>query len=730
VTHVSRQFEDLTLAEGMSSVSVKLNLSNALDIMDFTTPLLLSTYTSLPLVTNVYCVRPNGALAGWGKVDNTTVSWFDNWDNYSDLSIMPVPLADLKNYRTYFKHPNATHRTLSPGPVPIYVTLGRDNIGNVWSPSYYSDSYASFLYLTISHGFRDPNTNEFLGVCALDTDTNPINKYLSKEASAQNSVVAIVERQTGFLIGTSDPSVILYEVSGGTTVRYDGSKASNKRMAAMVKHAQKRYGGTKYTALNDTNIYHSVDGFRFNGEQNGMNIARMYLNNGIDWVVLQSFPMKNYYSGFYNSIIIMCCATVALMIISIGISVLLAHIFMRPIHYLIDQAEAIKLLQLEQVEQNLKDGTSFFSEIESLQLSFKSMANRLKQFKTFLPDHILAVIEDEVGAKKRKQEFNTNKTPEQSVTVNSPSPSEEHHTKTVSDSATEQSRISFDAQRSNSMVNTALNSSLTSGNITVMTIRFPDYIDVLDLYSISDIEETSKELLSEFMDIIRLSKGQAISINSSKATIAWNTYIRQSDHKVRACKAARNCIEALKKLHSLWKESNLPLLEVSISIASGSAYYGNMGSKTTKYFTIIGTPARRSASMSYECAKWSTQIVCDDTVYDSIREEFYLRPLEALSDKHSTKSVLMYELGDMKPLDAWTNDLEDVHPWKLYSQAFSIYQSGLYEDAYELFVQYLQRHVADAAAQTMLALCKLKQKEEITTTLSDNTTTLVEHVEQ
>jgi class 3 adenylate cyclase len=486
------------------------------------------------------------------------------------------------------------------------------------------------------------------------------------------------------------------------TIRYNNSQGNNTQIDALLDYARSRYGGNNLTNFQSDRVF---DMFRYEGKKHAVNIGRMKDKYGLHWIILQGMPMRNFYREFNNTLIVLCCATLGLLILIVIVAIIIATLFMRPIYALIRQSESIKLLQLESVESHLKKNVSFFTEVHTLQQTFEEMTHRLKQFRNFIPDHILAVIEEELGIKKAEKDQQSSK-----------------GTEKTSDEATD-SLIGSTSMKN--MVNQALNSALVSGNVTVMTIKLPDFAQILELHDANEIDETSKELLSRFTDIIRISKGQFVSIGSSKAVVAWNTFIKQSDHRIRACKVAHKCISALKKMHATWKSKNLPLLDVSIAITSDVTYYGNMGTERMKFFTLVGGPVQRSSPMCKSAPKWGASILCDQNVYETAKGEFQMRPLYLLSNEGSNKDVLIYELGEATSGDAWVNEMDAKdanagNKWKAYNDAYALFEGQQYDEAYEAFVEYLAKNAQDVATQNMIGLCK-QQKEELGTSGQSNT---------
>jgi ankyrin repeat protein/class 3 adenylate cyclase len=697
ITEVDTVF-DAAFANGVN----RLNVTDERSVYEYIGPLFEIVRARLPIVTSVACTQANTAIASF-----TGSSFATSYANSSVYVTMEV--IDRYNYSSISKSKVVSTVAVASRDIRNFPFMqdAKENRGTFWSLSTLSITRGT-MYMYLGQGFRDPVTDEYLGACHFSPMTSVVDGYLKSAQGIKDSAAIIIERQTGYLIGSTDPSIPLYAHVNGTGIRYDGVTANeNNQVVQAVLHARHELGGRNFPLLQNTTRLLTKKYFK--GSMYAINVGRISNDRGLDWVMIESIPMTVFYGSFVKSIIIMCCVGVALIIFTIAVSIMLAMGFMKPIYSLIKQSESIKLLQLEKVEEDLKH-LSYFTEIKSLQQAFQSMTSRLKQFRNFIPDHILSVIEVEVGAKKTHETLADQKT---------------------SDHSTESDSHVGTGLNNGDVLNKTLNSSLMSTFATVMTIKLPDYTTYLDTFEACDIDETNKEMLSQFMDIIRISKGQFVTINASAAVVVWNTIIRQSDHKVRACRAARNLVSALKKLHNEWKFKSLPLLDVSIGIASSNIYHGNLGTDRMKFYSVIGLAAQRSNDICQGSTTWDVQVFCDCTVRDSAKEEFYNRPLHTIVDPQSGQSSLVYELGEAKPTDGWSTEMENASKgdiWSVYNDAYVLYQDGHYDEAYELFVQYMEHHPTDTAAQNMLSMCK-QQKDEVTPlsgTLSDTTVTLVE----
>lgn len=711
VSGVLSDINAVSVAHQMSFNRVGFNVTDEEDVRATTGAAFMTSRTLLPLVSLVQCAKANSALATWIKSSTSPSVFFTS--NYRNLTrSLFVIVSDFDDYLNLQKSTVRYSSTTVKGIQPYTIAAMENRDRPVWIDSFTSSGRIGELYIALTRGFRDPETDEFLGSCQYDIITRGLNRYLERSAEEQpNSVSVLIEASTGFLIGTSDVDVKVLNQTTTTTTRYRDSRGLNPRMDAMLRYGRAQFGQNFTDIGNRTAIFEE---YYYNGQKQLFNVGAVRDSYGLNWVLLQSFPKRNFYDRFYNSIIVMICAAIALLLLAAILSIVIAALFMRPLTRLISQTESIKLLQLENVEKSMTADMSFFTEIYTLQHTFKSMTARLKQFRTFIPDHILAVIEEEIGVKAAEAASS------RATTDNSKS-----HT----DTATDNGAIA------RNIINNALNSALVSGNVTMMVIKLPDLGQLLEFHGVKEIDETSKELLSEFMDIVRISRGQFVSISGSKAVVAFNTFIKQSDHRIRACKAAQKCMQALAKLKEKWRKNNLPSLEASIAIGSDVMYYGNMGTDRMKYFTLVGSAVQRTNKIHREASKWESSVTVDQNVQETAASEFYMRPLYSVETEHGEK-VVMYELGDAKPMDAWANELDEAkedtnNKWTVYNNAYKLFEEGSYDEAYELFVEHLSKNAQDVPAQNMLGICK-SSKEEIGTSGNSQTdpTATVVNIEQ
>jgi ankyrin repeat protein/class 3 adenylate cyclase len=692
---------------GASQIFDSSDMNNVTRALRITFDVVKSNYLRNPLLTSCYVYLVNGSSAG----TLTTVSpigvrstvVYDSFQNPSIQNVGPVLDIEITTWTELqsiklFPQPQSVNYSL--------ISYAGTQKNSFWPPSYVIESLP-FVFFSLITPIYDVYTNAYLGYFGLDGNTLAMLETLVSLSNNGQSVIAVLEGSSGYLLGSSDPTMEYFYNVQGNVVRNDGTSGGNSRITSMIEFARSKYGGTLLPAVKPNQFIYAEYYPQGQGRV-AVNIARLTDQYGLDLLILQSLPMDTYFKTLATSLGVMFALTFILLCLSIILSIFAARIFMLPLIKLISQAEDIKMLQLEKVETDLAKGFSMFTEINSLQHSFNSMAARLKQFRSFIPSHILAVIDAEIGENKFTGATGASN---QSKVPAFPSNDAASHSSSHSDSRGT-SVSSFVNTRG--MVSRALKSKLSSGSITIMTIRISDLSEILEMYSSEDVSETTKDLINAIKTSIQESLGQLVTMSSKKVVIVWNSFIPQSDHRTRACRTAHSFMNNLEKIHTQWKQKNLPILKVYIGVCSGTVYFGNIGSDSTKFFTIIGKASKLSKVLCNRNKQWGTRVLVSEDIYDAVKEEFYFRPVERLNN------VMLHELGSPKHPDEWVDELNTVplNPddtnanskendvWKEYREGYDLVEKNMYSQALQKFNVFLAKYPYDILTQKLMETCR------------------------
>jgi ankyrin repeat protein/class 3 adenylate cyclase len=649
------------------------------------------------ITDSFYCGLMTGERAGVQRITNSTFLLLLN--SYQNPYVMRYQLTksltDLTIRTTITS--NITEASVN-GIWLKTVKNFTDNQEMGWSLSYGSSnkrlSLADRLSMSLVRAIRDDNS-DLVGFCGAETSTDALRTYLIGDLTA-GTQTAIIERSTGYLIATSDPSVRIFNVTETNTLTRFSDARESKSMYYMIKAARQQYGN--YFAKVKGKLHYSD--YRVAGERFALNIGELSDGLGVDWIIVQSTPWSTFFQSLYSSVYIMIAVTVALLVLSLCISSVAAFFFMRPIKTLVLQAEGIKQLQLEKVESELNNSFSPYSEVRSLQYAYLSMCRRLKQFRSFIPEHILAVLESD--APKHSGVTQPSK---EAADPNGQHDLLSDRASVLSESETKMSNSTL----MKGLVSNALNLSLTSGTVTVMAVRFEDLTKVLDVYSAPDIQDVTKDILTCLQNAVRSSQGQFVSITSKRAVVCWNTFIPQTDHKLKAAKTARIFVDSMKKFHDQWTRKQLPILSVSVGLCTGPCHFGNLSSDKMKFFTVVGNSLNWAEEMSDMNARWGSDILICENTLESAKDDYYTRPIDYIQNQEGRLHI--YELGETRDQkEDWANELDkkqsDIHRWSPYNEAFELMNKEKPADAQPLFIKYLEQFENDVPAQKMLDSCR------------------------
>jgi ankyrin repeat protein/class 3 adenylate cyclase len=700
MTFMNTSTNDLAMMgrTSFAQINERFDLTNIDQVKDFTWALFSSNKQYSELLLASYCGKNDGGIAAFVYLtDSHSVIFLENFVDVTKQNIYDVvPNYSLKHANITTLQANYSITQEQAQLDPTFLNTKAQN-NSFWSKSYAAAGTAggigSYLFLTYAHPIRDPVTNFWYGYCAVDSSTESLNQFLVSHALT-GSVTVVIERSTGYLIGSSDPVVELYSAgkdNDSPTIRYTGIEPSIKNglLTSMMRFVHRKYGGIHFSSVSRGDIIY--DSMKYNGAEIFVNVGNIADDSQLDWIVVQALPRKLFYIKFNNSIITIICSAGGLIFLNIVFAIVISNIFMAPIRKIISQAEHIKLLQLEKVEKELEDGLSFFTEIRYLQSSFYSMTKRLKQFRSFIPDHILGVIETEASGQNIVFRKSTD-------------------TETMKE-MTHVRHQQLHAGKKGIMQHALNSSTLRSEYVTVMSVDVINLSRLLETHSAQDISETIKDYIYHLKEISRTSNGQIVSITTTNALVVWNCLIPQLDHELTACSASKALVDNLSNLHQNWKKRDLPSLSVHITISSGAVYSGNLTDNTEKMklFSIVGRPVDRVHKMINEIKKWNVQVLVSEDVFHSSKELFSFRPLSNLRDEDDQFTI--YELGAMKNHDEWINDLSSTrttsnNSWEEFTEAYRLYEDGNYQEGYNLMSQWTQRYSKDLVGHKMLEYMK------------------------
>ena len=206
------------------------------------------------------------------------------------------------------------------------------------------------------------------------------------------------------------------------------------------------------------------------------------------------------------------------------------------------------------------------------------------------------------------------------------------------------------------------------------------------------------DYLSEMTDII-LEEGGTLDKYEGDAIIAfWNAPLAQSDHAVRACRAALRCQRRLAELREVYQQRTGAALRMRVGLNTGEVVVGNMGSRKRFNYTILGDAANLASRLEGANKAFGTEMMVSENTWRLASAEFRGRKLADLRVVGRKTAVAVYELtgfaADAAP--AW---------WDAFAAGLTHFRAGNFVGAREAFEQLPDDPAAQRYAQRCAQLC-------------------------
>ena len=180
----------------------------------------------------------------------------------------------------------------------------------------------------------------------------------------------------------------------------------------------------------------------------------------------------------------------------------------------------------------------------------------------------------------------------------------------------------------------------------------------------------------------------------------------QSDHALRACRAALAMQSELEPLRRRWSDPGRPPLDIGIGINSGPMIIGNMGSKERFAYTVIGDEAHLGARLEAANKDFGTRILISEATWRQVEDQLAARELDVVTLRGLDRPVRLFELLAEAPLpEAEARRLER------FAAGLAAYRGGQWASAKALFEQVLALTPADGPSRLYLERCRERLAE-------------------
>jgi len=219
----------------------------------------------------------------------------------------------------------------------------------------------------------------------------------------------------------------------------------------------------------------------------------------------------------------------------------------------------------------------------------------------------------------------------------------------VLDDLTERKRLEAQRKLFERMVSPAViqqldpNSLALGGKKTDITVLFAD-IRGFTSYSETQSPEQLVSVLNRYLAAGAesvLDEEGTIDKFLGDAVMAWfNAPIPQSDHTLRAVKAALRLRERIARLHTLLPpEAHLAF---GVGIHYGEAVLGLIGTEKRLEYTAIGDSVNTTKRLQENAAR--NQIVISEAAYERVKDAIRVAPMDAMTVKGKREAIPVFEV--------------------------------------------------------------------------------------
>jgi len=213
--------------------------------------------------------------------------------------------------------------------------------------------------------------------------------------------------------------------------------------------------------------------------------------------------------------------------------------------------------------------------------------------------------------------------------------------------------------------------------------------------------ELLNEFLSSMTDVIFKYWGTLDKYIGDAIMAFWGAPYPQADHAARACGAALEMLEMLKKLQAKWQAEGRPRIDIGVGINTGPMVVGNMGSAKRFNFTIMGDNVNLASRLEGTNKQFGTRIILSEATYLQVHERFIARELDLIRVKGKAKPVRIFELlGPTSELETHRARIERFH------KGLEEYRSGEWERALRTFEELTRDYPQDPPSRIFVERCR------------------------
>jgi adenylate cyclase len=213
------------------------------------------------------------------------------------------------------------------------------------------------------------------------------------------------------------------------------------------------------------------------------------------------------------------------------------------------------------------------------------------------------------------------------------------------------------------------------------------------------------ELLNEFLgamtEVIFAHDGTLDKYIGDAIMAVWGAPIPQTDHAVRACRAALGMLSRLRDLDAEWRQRGRPQLAIGIGLNSGPMVVGNMGSARRLSYTVIGDNVNLASRLEGLNKLYGCSIIASEATIQQAGDIMVTREIDLVRVKGKRQPVRIFEvLAPAEEKQRWAALVER------FDAGMRAYRQRRWHDALAEFGALLDERPDDGPAILYVERCR------------------------
>jgi len=191
--------------------------------------------------------------------------------------------------------------------------------------------------------------------------------------------------------------------------------------------------------------------------------------------------------------------------------------------------------------------------------------------------------------------------------------------------------------------------------VTVMFIDLKGYTSISEKLSPNDLVSMLNMFLGHMADAISANSGVINDFQGDAVMAFWGPpFTEPGEHAALACKAALTALENLNRFRAdladtLGNQADDLDIDMRIGISSGEVIAGNIGSTTSRKFSVIGDPVNLGARLEGANKNYGTRVMLSERSWELAGPGFFARELDLIRVKGKTEPTRVFELLPAAP---------------------------------------------------------------------------------